>query len=763
MIHKKIATRIMLALSLGVVWNAAGATDSSENYTKIITGEESDLNLVRGDKSSDNRLLVIGGQGYGIWGAQNNAVEGDANNNLVTYNNPYSEEKKNYFRSLTGGSSWQNDANNNVVEAISGKILSEITGGEGVNHANNNRVILEKDYQGTSEIIGGKSGRQANNNEIVINSSGDIHGIIAGQIFFLKSLGVDLSEVEATSNTVTINAPITVYRGIAGGRVQDYIQYNYDAFDNPLENVSFNQVKKGNTLNINTFGVVAGNIYNFQNISFDIPKQLENKAMLVLTEDEPTDLSNSNIRARIAGDTNITGPTKVVLLDKKKGELITDNIIMRKEIDFSQGISRVKSLQMQTEDNDIVLYINGKPATDTTEPATKPDETTKPDTPTTDTNEPTTKPDETTKPDKPATDTTDPATKPDETTKPDKPATDTTDPETKPDETTKPDTPSNNTDSVFHHGDPLMEQTKSLVETAVAMASFTNKGADSVAETMASSVKAAIAKNNGIDSSFFNSTMFALKYETGSHIKTYGSTTQIGFGMQREKANGTVTFAPFMEYGIGKYSSLVDSGVRGDGDIHNFGGGMLVRYDTNTGAYYEGALRVGRISGDYRGVFTVGGPQAVSFDSDATYVTAHAGVGYVKPLSDTTTLDTYGIYFYSHTGGDTVCLSTGETYDFDAVDSHRLRVGTRYTKDFSNHHAVYAGLGVEHEFDGEAIAYYDGASTPSPRLKGTSGLIELGWSHNVGKARSTYQQIGVTGWFGRERGITAHANFGWVF
>lgn len=743
MIHKKIATRIMLALSLGVVWNAAGAVDSSENYTKIITGEESDLNLVRGDKSSDNRLLVIGGQGYGIWGAQNNAVEGDANNNLVTYNNPYSEEKKNDFRSLTGGSSWQNDANNNVVEVISGKILSEITGGEGVNHANNNRVILEKDYQGTSEIIGGKSGRQANNNEIVINSSGDIHGIIAGQIFFWKNLGVDLSEVEATSNTVTINAPITVYRGIAGGRVQDYIQNNYDAFEHPLENVSFNQVKKGNTLNINTFGVVAGNIYNFQNISFNIPKQLEDKAMLTLTKNEATDLTGSKIVAHVAGDTNVTGPTKIVLLDKKQGELIMKDATTRNQLTITQGVSRVKSLKMQTEDNDIVLYINGKPATDTTEPATKPDETTKPDTPTTDTNEP--------------------ATKPDETAKPDKPTTDTNEPTTNSGETTKPDTPSNNTDSIFHHGDPLMEQTKSLVETAVAMASFTNKGADSVAETMASSVKAVIAKNNGNDSPFFNSTMFALKYETGSHIKTYGSTTQIGFGMQREKANGTVTLAPFMEYGVGKYSSLVDSGVRGDGDIHNFGGGMLVCYDTNTGAYYEGALRVGRISGDYRGVFTVGGPQAVSFDSDATYVTAHAGVGYKKPLSDTTTLDTYGTYFYSHTGGDTVRLSTGETYDFDAVDSHRLRVGTRYTKDFSNHHAVYAGLGVEHEFDGEAIAYYDGASTPSPRLKGTSGLIELGWSHNVGKARSTYQQIGVTGWFGRERGITAHANFGWVF
>ena len=39
MIHKKIATRIMLALSLGVVWNAAGATDSesTDDHTVIIT------------------------------------------------------------------------------------------------------------------------------------------------------------------------------------------------------------------------------------------------------------------------------------------------------------------------------------------------------------------------------------------------------------------------------------------------------------------------------------------------------------------------------------------------------------------------------------------------------------------------------------------------------------------------------------------------------------------------------------------------------
>lgn len=733
MIHKKIATRIMLALSLGVVWNAAGATDSdsTDDHTVIITEHDYWDGRIDGPYENGSTVIIKGGKGDEVQGGYD--THGDsANDNTVII-----DGKDSHYATITGGRSISQEAYRNVVDFKSGNVIDEIIGGEGSHYGNENKVIIRENGKTGYGIavFGGDSRIHSDKNEVIIHGNQIYDDIVGGSVEVWDDTYVP--QTSAINNTVSINGPITVNGDIMGGIIMN------DRSGKIFKDIPFERLKQGNTLNINTFGVTAGNIYNFENINFNLPKQLEDKAMLTLTKNEATDLTGSKIVAHVAGDTNVTGPTKIVLLDKKQGELIMKDATTRNQLTVTQGVSRVTSLKMQTEDNDIVLYINGTPATDTTEPATKPDETTKPDTPTTDTNEP--------------------ATKPDETAKPDKPTTDTNEPTTNSGETTKPDTPSNNTDSVFHHGDPLMEQTKSLVETAVAMASFTNKGADSVAETMASSVKAVIAKNNGNDSPFFNSTLFALKYETGSHIKTYGSTTQIGFGMQREKANGTVTFAPFMEYGVGKYSSLVDSGVRGDGDIHNFGGGMLVRYDTNTGAYYEGALRVGRISGDYRGIFTVGGPQAVSFDSDATYVTAHAGVGYKKPLSDTTTLDTYGTYFYSHTGGDTVRLSTGETYDFDAVDSHRLRVGTRYTKDFSNHHAVYAGLGVEHEFDGEAIAYYDGSSTPSPRLKGTSGLIELGWSHNVGKARSTYQQIGVTGWFGRERGITAHANFGWVF
>ena len=624
MIHKKIATRIMLALSLGVVWNEAGATDSdsTDDHTVIITEHDYWDGSIDGPYENGSTVIIKGGKGDEVQGGYDTHGY-SANDNTVII-----DGKDSHYATITDGRSISQEAYRNVVDFKSGNVIDEIIGGEGSHYGNENKVIIREDGKTGYGIavFGGDSRIHSDKNEVIIHGNQIYDDIVGGSVEVWDDTYVP--QTSAINNTVSINGPITVNGDIMGGIIMN------DRSGKIFKEIPFERLKQGNILNINTFGVTAGNIYNFENINFNLPKQLENKAMLTLTKNEPTDLTGSKIVAHVAGDTNVTGPTKIVLLDKKQGELIMKDATTRNQLTVTQGVSRVTSLKMQTEDNDIVLYINGKPATDTTDLATKPDET------------------------------------------------------------TKPDTPSNNTDSVFHHGDPLMEQTKSLVETAVAMASFTNKGADSVAETMASSAKAAIAKNNGNDSPFFNSTMFALKYKTGSHIKTYGSTTQIGFGMQREKANGTVTFAPFMECGIGKYSSLVDSGVRGDGDIHNFGGGMLVRYDTNTGAYYEGALRVGRTSGDYRGVFTVGGPQAVSFDSDATYVTAHAGVGYVKPLSDTTTLDTYGTYFYSHTGGDTVRLSTGETYDFDAVDSHRLRVGTRYTKDFSNHHAVYAELGV---------------------------------------------------------------------
>lgn len=53
--------------------------------------------------------------------------------------------------------------------------------------------------------------------------------------------------------------------------------------------------------------------------------------------------------------------------------------------------------------------------------------------------------------------------------------------------------------------------------------------------------------------------------------------------------------APLLEYGWGNYTSQLDSGIRADGNTKYYGIGMIVRQDNNSGLYYEGSLRYGRM------------------------------------------------------------------------------------------------------------------------------------------------------------------------
>ena len=47
---------------------------------------------------------------------------------------------------------------------------------------------------------------------------------------------------------------------------------------------------------------------------------------------------------------------------------------------------------------------------------------------------------------------------------------------------------------------------------------------------------------------------------------------------------------------------------------------------------------------------------------------------------------------------------SGDAYDFVDIDSHRLRLGFRYSKKDKNTGECYAGLAWEREFGGEASA-----------------------------------------------------------
>ena len=316
-------------------------------------------------------------------------------------------------------------------------------------------------------------------------------------------------------------------------------------------------------------------------------------------------------------------------------------------------------------------------------------------------------------------------------------------------------------------GGKVLEQTKSPVETQAAAAAFLNSGADLLAGSGIASMTAATSAEDGaIFGAMGGSSM---RYKTGSYADVKGYNLAMGFGKAVTNNAGKLTFGPFIEYGKGEYTSHLDGGIRGDGNTKYYGVGVLARQDNNSGVYYEGSLRYGRRDADYASgdlIGALGSKVASSYDSSSAYYGAHLGIGKVNKLNDTTKADVYAKFMYTHQNGDSVALrgeGAGEEYDFDAVDSTRVRVGARVSKAYNNRGTGYAGLAYEYEFDGEAKATVLGFSTPSPSIKGSSGLLELGYIMQPKGVNDPAIDINLQGWVGKKQGFTGNVNFVWKF
>ncbi|RHK01135.1 MULTISPECIES: beta strand repeat-containing protein [Acidaminococcus] len=244
-----------------------------------------------------------------------------------------------------------------------------------------------------------------------------------------------------------------------------------------------------------------------------------------------------------------------------------------------------------------------------------------------------------------------------------------------------------------------------------------------------------------------------LRYDTGSYVDSQGLNTELGFVKRTFDGNHADTLMPFAEYGNGNYTSHLDSGARSDGDQHYLGAGLLLRRDLRSGLHYEGMLRAGYLSGDFRGVLA--GHRA-SYDTGSQYIAAHLGLGKIisKGQDD---FDYYGKFYWTHLGSDTTAIHTNlgsGDYHLDSVNSYRTRLGLRWTRHLGAQNTIYAGLGWDYEFDGEARAQYREFSTPAPSVQGSSGMLELGWQSKATKENPWGADLRVTGWTGAQRGVT---------
>ena len=341
------------------------------------------------------------------------------------------------------------------------------------------------------------------------------------------------------------------------------------------------------------------------------------------------------------------------------------------------------------------------------------------------------------------------------------------------------------------------DRSKSPVETRVAASALLNAGADllshvgytaaaeaaavisagtapapssveGVRNTNAGLAAAGTAASAGANASAAVSSAFqpwaaqggsSVRLNSGSYVDAKGWNLNVGFARTNEMKAAKLTYGPFVEYGRGTYDSYLDDGTHGSGAMHYIGGGVMAKMAQDSGLYVEGSLRAGRVSSDYTGSDDAA---ELSYDNASTYFAGHVGVGQEWKLANGNKIEGYGKYFYSHQAGDTVKLRSGGILEFGDVDSHRLRVGARYTHAVGGGGELYTGLAYEHEFGGDATATYQGYSTPSPSLGGGTGILELGYRFAPKDGRVSYG-VNLMGMTGQREGIAGGAQVTWAF
>ena len=320
------------------------------------------------------------------------------------------------------------------------------------------------------------------------------------------------------------------------------------------------------------------------------------------------------------------------------------------------------------------------------------------------------------------------------------------------------------------------EQAKSLVETRAGLANFVNQGADylvqdglaaaqmSVSASTSDKGKNAQRKAAASDGAAYQLWAGAgansMRAESGSYVDSKGWNLGVGWAREDVQKDGAkVLFSPFVEYGRGTYDSYLDDGTHGSGKISYIGAGILGKLTQKDGLWLEGSLRAGRAKSDYSANLS---GTAASYDGSNTYYGAHLGAGKTFAIKEDSSIDAYARYFWSHQNSMTATLNTGDRYEFGSVNSQRLRLGLRYSLKDKTTGEFYAGLAWEHEFAGKAGATYQGDAAPSPSLKGSSTMLELGYRFMPENSRVSYD-LHLNGWQGKRKGITGGASVKWAF
>lgn len=290
-----------------------------------------------------------------------------------------------------------------------------------------------------------------------------------------------------------------------------------------------------------------------------------------------------------------------------------------------------------------------------------------------------------------------------------------------------------------------------VAENRAVAAAFVNQGTDLISDSLDVLSR---------DSNYGVKTFAAVhgnrsKYDVNSDIKINGWSTIVGIGNAGKFDNGSeFSWGVFYENGSGNYRTFNEFNnefFRGDGSLVYNGGGIAARYTNKNGVYTEGSLRAGMLKSDMDNALRDGADNFYGYESESAYYGAHIGIGKIISLSESSDLDVYGKFFHTYTEGDSFKVANDE-FEFDSINSDRLRIGARITSNKENKFRTYYGLAYEYEFNGDADMTAQGLKAPTQSLQGSSVMAEVGFNYQPTPDSPWSFDINMRGYTGERQG-----------
>ena len=300
------------------------------------------------------------------------------------------------------------------------------------------------------------------------------------------------------------------------------------------------------------------------------------------------------------------------------------------------------------------------------------------------------------------------------------------------------------------NGMRINEQTAITTEARAGVTAFVNQGTEVVADNLNMLSQSEEGINTFATVSGNNS-----QYDTGSYVDINGWNTVIGIANTKNIGSDKLNYGAFFENGSGNYNTFNNfdgNAFRGDGNIVYNGGGVVFRFDKADGLYTEAAVRAGSVKNEVSNALSTGN-STCGYKTENAYYGGHIGIGKIFKLDNGKVWDVCGNYFYMHHEDDSVLIGQ-DTFDFESVDSNKLRIGARFSEQQGEKLTSYYGLAWDYEFSGDVGGTAAGYDMHTPSLEGSTVIGEVGFRYTPGKESPWYFDANVKGYVGMQEGLS---------